>query len=279
MIEYSTLRNLVLEELKNNPQTQYLTIINNVQKLAAKYNVFPTREECKERNIVYTFYEQKRLNPKDELNVNQIIWDLIVDRVLTFGSDRSNQEWPFLRLTEFGKCIVEKKEPSYYDPDGYLETLENLVPNLDDVIKQYALEGLHCFKQRLFFASAVMFGAAAEKAVLLLLDSIGNAETDQTKMKKIKNLLERPNLPEIFKTIQSTLESLIKSKKIPYSTHQGSAEYLLSLFEMIRAHRNDSVHPQTGAVSKTKIFLTIQSFPAALEVTYKLIEWFTNNKI
>jgi len=279
MIEYQVLRRLVLEALKAEPDTQYISLVRRVERLAASHNLFPTEDQCRERGIDYTYYKEERLLPTDELNVSQIVWGLIVDRVLTMGTSKSPGEgWPWFRLTEFGHSVVEQAVPTYYDPEGYVGTLESLAPGLDPVIKQYALEGLNCFRQRLFFAAAVMFGAAAEKAVLLLLQSIGDAETHQQRRDEIVQLLERPSLPKIFETIQSTMDSL-KAKKIPYSVYQGSTEHLLSLFEMIRVQRNDAVHPTTGEVNRTKVFVTIQALPAALEVIYRLIEWFTQNKI
>jgi hypothetical protein len=280
MIDYQILRQLVLEALKATPDTQIATFLKEVQRLADRHNVFPSEDECREHKINYTPYKEKMLHPDDELKVCQIAWDLIVDRVLTIGTCRNPTEgWPFFHLTEFGYSVAEQAPPTYYDPEGYLTTLESFAPEIDPVIKQYALEGLNCFRQRLFFAAAVMFGAAAEKAVLLLLQSIGNAETDPQKKSEIDQLLERPSLPKIFETIQSTMESLIKAKRIPYSVHEGSTEHMLSLFEMIRVQRNDAVHPTTGEVDRTKVFLTIQALPAALEVAYHLIEWFTQNKI
>ncbi len=92
MIDYQVLRDLVLEAFKAKPKAQFTSIFSHVQKLAAERNVFPSAEECKQRNIVYTYYEQKRLNPIDEQNVNQIVWDLIIDRVLTMGAEPSNPD-------------------------------------------------------------------------------------------------------------------------------------------------------------------------------------------
>lgn len=282
MIDYQVLRQLVLEALKAQPDTQLVSLTRQVERLAAHHAVFPTEDECREQGIDYSDYDEERLHPTDELNVNQIVWDFIVDRVLTLGTAQprsSSTGWPFFHLTEFGRSVVEQALPSYYDPEGYLATLESLAPKLDPVIKQYALEGLNCFRQRLFFAAAVMLGAAAEKAILLLLQAIGDAETDQRRKDEIVQLLERPSLPKIFEAIQSTLALLIKAKKIPYPVHQGSTEHILSLFEMIRVQRNDAVHPTMGEVNRTKVFVTIQALPAALEVIYRLIEWFTQNKI
>lgn len=279
MIEYRVLKSLVLEVLKKTSQLQYGDIEREVERLAIQNKVFPTKEECLQRKINYSYYEGGRLNPADILNINQIVWDLIVDRILTMGTNTANPEWPWLRLTEFGQAVVNQTIPKYYDPEEYGLILDSISPKIDSIIKQYAIEGLNCFQHRLYFASAVMFGAVAEKAVLLLLESIVNAESQGQKKKKLTTLLDRPNLLEIFSTIQTILKQLIDKKIIPYSVHQSSIEHLLSLFEMVRAQRNDAVHPTAGQVNKTKVFLAIQTLPVAIEVVYRLIDWFNKNKI
>lgn len=278
-MESQVLRQLVWEALKLEELTQFGHITLSVSKLAADRNLFPSREECREKGVNYSYYEQKQLNPLDELAVHQIVWDLIIDRVLTIGCDESNMEWPFLRLTEFGHSATEDKGSSYYDPEGYVGNLLIINSNIDQAVIQYITEGLNCFRQRLFFAAAVMLGAAAEKVLLLLIESIAKAEIDSKKQKLLKSLVERPNLPKIFSAIQNTVNSLIKKKKISYSVHRGTSEHLLSLFEMIRVQRNDAIHPIGGQVEKKKVYLSIQSFPTVLEVTYGLIKWFKTNKI
>ena len=148
------------------------------------------------------------------------------------------------------------------------------MPNLDPIISQYVAEGLHCFSQRLFFAAAVMFGAAAEKAVLILLQSITDTTTNAQRRGELANLLDRPRLPSIFESVRDELDRAIRDGTIPYEVHKGSKKHVLSLFETIRVQRNDAVLPQGGQVEKTKGFLTIQSFPAALELAYRLTGWF-----
>ncbi len=278
-MESSILRKLVLEVLKEIKGSQYLVVVAEVQKLAARRNLFPTQEECQKEELNYSYYQGKQLNPSDKLKIQEIIWDLIVERVLTVGLNESNVDWPWIRLSEYGESVVKESSLPYYDPGEYGIVINSIAPSVDKVIKQYAIEGINCFRQRLFFASAVMFGAAAEKNILILLEAIVNAETDHKIKSKLKKLLERPNLPEIFSSIREKLDALIKAKVIPYSVHEGSAAHLLSLFEMIRAQRNDAVHPDTGEVNKTKVFSVIQTFPVALKVTYRLIKWFNERKV
>ncbi len=279
MIEKHMLRALVLEVLAKTPQTQVVNTINDVERLVVEHDLFPSSDDCQHRGIDYHYYQEKQLNPNDKLTISEIIWDLILERIVTPGFDASNPNFPFFRLTVFGQNCISQSAPHYYDPEGYMEFLRNIVQHLDPIIEQYIFEGLNCFRRQLFFASAVMIGAAAEKAILLLLQAISDSMSNPSSKRKTSQLLDRPNLPEIFDTIIKTVNSLIKTKTIPYSVHQGCTEHLISLFEMIRVQRNDAIHPITGQVDKTKVFLSLQTLPIALESINKLIEWFENNSI
>lgn len=210
-----------------------------------------------------------------------ILWDLAIQRVLTEGADLGEARLPNFTVTPYGETILTQLQPSLYDPDGYLAHISALCPGLDPVINEYVKEGLACMRGGLVFAAAVMFGAASEKAILLLLKSIGDAERDAKAKTEIERLLDHRGLPSILKLIQDRIKSLTegKSPQMPYTVHQGCTEHLLSLLEMIRVHRNDSVHPEAAKCSREKVFLTIQAFPGALEVVYRLIDWFSNNKI
>lgn len=274
MIERSLLRRFVVEALKNGAD-QFISVGRAVKELVVKHDCFPSKEECEAAGENYqSYYALKRLDPKDELMIDEILWDLIVERVLTIGKDASNEKYPWIRLTEFGETVIKDDQAAaYYDPDGFCRDLERDIPGLDPVIKQYAAEGLKCFRQRLFFAAAVMIGAAAESAILLLLENIAKVETDKKKKEDYYQLLGRPSLPQIFAAIQSFVEQGIKTKELPYEVHQGCTEHLLSLFETVRVQRNDAVHPAAGQVSKEKVFLSIQALPAALATVYRLSSW------
>lgn len=279
MIEKQTLRALVLEVLGKIPKTQINHVISEVETLVAARGLFPTPDECQRQGISYNDYQHKQLCPNDKLTISEIIWDLILEHVVTLGEDAPDRGFPFFRLTKFGEDYISQSAPHYYDPQGYMEFLRNIVQNLDPVIEQYIFESLNCYRQQLFFASAVMIGAAAEKAILLLLQAITDSMSNPSSKRKAAQLLDRPNLPEVFDTISRTINALIKAKAIPYSVHQGCTEHLMSLFEMIRVQRNDAIHPICGQVDKAKVFLSLQTIPTALESTNRLIEWFKINPI
>lgn len=279
MIEKRILRSLVLEILSREPETQVGHVINAVESLVKERNLFPSQEDCERLGKDYQNYKRKLLNPIDNLSISEIVRDLIQERVVTPGNNSADQDFPLFRLTKFGKDYISQTAPHFYDPQGYMEDLKKIVPSLDSVIEQYISESLSCYRQQFFFASAVMIGASLEKAILLLLQAIADSMSNQTNKRKAAQLLERPNLPEIFETITKTINSLITTKVIPYAVHQGCIEHLVSLFEMIRVQRNDAIHPINGKVDRTKVFLSLQTIPTALECIYRLIDWFKANPI
>ncbi len=129
------------------------------------------------------------------------------------------------------------------------------------------------------FAAAVMLGAAAERAVLILLEEIHNWETNEGRKKKIRLLLERPSMPKIFDIIRGTINSLIEQKELPYEIHEGVMDHHISVHEMVRVQRNDAVHPTTAQVSRNKVFLSIQAFPGVLQVLFRVKSWFVSSSV
>jgi hypothetical protein len=178
-------------------------------------------------------------------------------------------------LTQRGVTWAASVDPPPEDVDGYMRSLHSLVPNLDSVIEQYIAESLSSFERRTYFAAAVMVGAAAEKAVYLLADSIGGAIKDTARQQKFSRLIEQRRLSALLDSIEETIKGA--NQAIPYPILDGAVSHLMSLFEAIRVQRNDAVHPMNAMVSPDSIRLSLQAFPYALQKSELLREWFQAN--
>ena len=176
-------------------------------------------------------------------------------------------------ITPRGLSWVNSVEPLPEDVDGYMRVLRGLVPNLNNVIDQYVREGLGSFERQMFFAGAVMIGAAAEKAAYLLADDMANAFKAGLRKEKLTRAIERRKLFELLDLIGEGT----KHKAIPYSVAEGAEPHLMSLFEAIRVQRNDAVHPMNATVSADSVRLSFQAFPHALQKVEALRQWFQVN--
>lgn len=185
----------------------------------------------------------------------------------------------FYRLTDYGREWIKTPEPIPEDLHGFLNHLKELIPNINPVIEQYTAESLKTFERGAFFASAVMIGAASEKAIYMLIEALGDAVQNTQIKQRIDRAMDRRRLPTLFKLISDILDPQKTSGRIPYKVHEGSDIHLLSLAEAIRVQRNDAVHPTIGVVTPLKVRLSIASFPGACRKVYDLIEWLKNNRL
>jgi hypothetical protein len=166
-------------------------------------------------------------------------------------------------------------EPYPEEADGYMKFLSKLVPNLDPVMKQYIEEALKAFERQANFAAAVMLGAASEKEIYLLADSMVAAIKDATKRKRLQStILENRSLLKLFEHVKVTIEDASKAKILPYAQFESSVTHLMSMFEAIRVQRNEAVHPTNAIVSADSVRHLMQSFPYAIRKSEELRAWF-----
>ncbi len=180
-------------------------------------------------------------------------------------------------VTQRGMEWFKGGEPLPEDVAGYMKFLREHVSSMDTVIEQYVIEALTALERQAYFAAAVMLGAASEKALYLLAESALGAFKDTKKHDKLKALLDRRKLLELFEYVRDTIGDASKAKSLPYSDFEGAATHLMSLYEAIRVQRNDAVHPMNATVSADSVRLLIQSFPYALRKSEEMRAWFTAN--
>ena len=176
-------------------------------------------------------------------------------------------------VTQRGRAWFQGKEPLPEDAERYMKFLRERVPALDPIIEQYVIEALTAFDRDAYFASAVMLGAASEKELYLLAEAAILALKDPKKQSKLRGLLDRRKLLELFETVRDTIHQGVAAKVIPYTDSEGSTTHLMSLYEAIRVQRNDAVHPMNAIVSEDSVRLLLQSFPYALAKSEELRAW------
>ena len=184
------------------------------------------------------------------------------------------------RITTWGRQCLERPDNFHHDPEGYVIALRAASSKVDAVIVQYAMEAMKCFKQGLIFAASVMIGAAAEKAILILFESVIEAAQDPNTIARLeKEMRGTAKLPTIYRHILDITEKYRKDiEGFDSRAYESSRYHVISLFDMIRRQRNDAVHPATAKVESNEVFLSMTSLPLALQVIYRLHAFFEANR-
>lgn len=268
-LDYETIRKLVFEVIKDNNFNQYGGIKNGVANLLVKYGY------SSEANSFSSFTYTKELDRNDSNKISEIVWDLIIERVLTIGLDENNDEWPFLRLTEYGEKVVNQTENVViYDIDGMLKLLLSKIPNIDDTIKLYFLECLNTYRINSIFASSVMLGCCAEKAICLLYESYSEWIKNNYSEKEYNNIIkfQKSNISKKFDELTKSING--HKTDIEGNLFEDYDLLINAIFTIIRKNRNDAGHPIGKNIGRDELRSMIYVFINHCKKIYEFIEFF-----
>ena len=155
IMQTEELRALLLQflgswDFKQNPAFQWNDCLRGVSRLVREQSSTKSDPEW-------------QLPRDDMVRLKEVVWDLIIGRVLSPGSaDSLDSTWPMLSLTDHGHKVVKERHPVPYDPDGYLARLQQVPGGLGSSVLRYLEEALSTFRTSNNLASAVMLGEASK---------------------------------------------------------------------------------------------------------------------
>ena len=211
--------------------------------------------------------------------VHEILWELIIQRVITPGSNLANPDLPFFRITDYGRKVLADGEFIPHDPSNYLEKLKEAVGTSEPVTFEYLKESLRTFNTGCYLAATMMLGIASERTFLSLCDSLLNAISSATKKKKFEKILEGVSMIAKFNFVQSEIDTLMSARKgvLPGNTRT----HLLGIFDFIRVQRNDIGHPQDDlqVPERDTVYVNLRLFPQYCKTVEAVKAYLQKNKI
>ena len=124
-------------------------------------------------------------------------------------------------------------------PEEIVRGVEQKVGDLDDVVRQYYLESLRAYQEGLYISSVICLGAASERAILWLAESIESSypKYQQPIQKK------RRNISDLTKYLSASILSDIFPNDATFETELRKRLVLLG--DLYRENRNEAGHPKT----------------------------------
>ncbi len=180
-------------------------------------------------SIRKTVIPQSTLRP---FHVNEVAVDIqvaIAEAVDYVEQNRFIVQQPnddSLSITIGGQWLITKRglewangvDPLPEDYDGYMK---QFAATTDPVVCQYISEALNTFIRGTYFASAVMIGAASEKAIYLLADSLVPALKDAAKRNAMPRKIDARKLESLFKRVEEVVIDGHTTKTIPFDAMGG----------------------------------------------------------
>ncbi|OGW72185.1 MAG: hypothetical protein A2Y02_00010 [Omnitrophica bacterium GWA2_52_12] len=205
--------------------------------------------------------------------VQDVMWELIIQGVITPGRDTSNPNLPWFHLTEYGKKVLSAGEFLPHDPGGYLDKFRAVMGRVDPTVDTYLSESLNCFTRGCLVASVVMLGVASERVFLLICEAFKNAIENQKEKTDFERLLEirsiKPKMDWIFKKVEEL------QRRTPKPFPDNVTIMLVSIFDFIRNQRNDLGHPRETPpkVSRDDAYVNLRIFPGYAKMGNLIVDF------
>ena len=122
-------------------------------------------------------------------------------------------------------------------PEEVVRAVEQRVENLDPVVRQYYLESLRAYQEGLYISSVICLGAASERAIHWLAETI-----ESYSEKYQKQIEEKRNISDLTKYLSGSAANIFRDDK---KFARELKELLDELGKLYRKNRNDAGHPQT----------------------------------
>lgn len=267
---------LTLEQLGAHPQGQYATLTDAVITAAKNKGLLRTAHQA--GGIRYV--NSGRSGDEEHISelVREAMWDCLTKRLIVFGMNGSNSNWPFYRVTEYGVGAVKSTTPQPYDPDGFMVHFDATCAGIEPAVRAYVAEAVLAFNSGCMRSAAVMLGCASEKLLLLLCDAFEGAVSDPAKKAKLtKDLNAKWAISHKYATVRDRLDLMVTAKKLPHDHAETVSGELPAGFELLRRCRNAAGHPDVpGSVDPDTVFMNLRMFTEYARRAHSLIGHFSS---
>lgn len=230
-----------------------------------------------EQSQGFVRFDEPRLRSRFVVLANEVMWQLIIQGVITVGHGEGNPTLPWFRITAYGQKVLAAERFVPHDPTGYMTELRAIPGPLDmTVTARYAEEALACFAAGCNIASVLLLGVAAESAFNQLCDSIRPNLTSAADQAKLE--LQLPVRPR-HRWLVGRYQNLpaAERRRLPESLDVT----LTSLYDLIRRQRNDLGHPQEQPpqLSREEAFVFFRLLPTFIQDAQALAQYCASHPI
>jgi hypothetical protein len=200
----------------------------------------------------------------------ELFWDLFRQGIITIGLNDANPDFPFFRVTSFGKKLLSGEQPYFFhDLSSYEKVIKDEVPDINNTTLVYLKEAMQAFMSGCLLSSTVMLGVATEHTFLLLMETVDANITHGPLFKGVSN--ERSILKKVnkFKKILDQHNGLL-----PPNVKEDLDTNFSGILSMIRNFRNESGHPSGKIISREQVYVLLHLFVSCCKKMYQLRDVF-----
>ncbi len=232
----------------------------------------PTWDEQYQKCVTF---DPSRLRKRFVVLANETMWQLLIQGVITAGSDSGDPNLPHFRITDHGRKVLVAGRLIPHDPTGYLDGLRDIKGKVSSgVMFAYIEEALRCFTAGCHVASVLLLGVAAESVFNHMCADVRDSLEKVAEKKKLDPKESVYKRHDWLVKKYNALPNEVK-RKLPESLDLTFG----SLGSLIRRQRNELGHPQETPpdISREQAFVFFQLFPEFVRDAQALAEYCKQN--
>lgn len=205
----------------------------------------------------------------DDFIIRQALCELISQGIAMPGSTTQSAEFPYVTITGYGKKCYESGETVPIDSEGFLDSLE--LSDKDEIIRLYVHEAVSCFSRKIYLASAVMVGCAAERTIDVLVNGFESQLPSSLQAVYQTEVLSKNK----FKAKLEAFLQFLDTNNLKQSLSRAEKEKIEGLFpaliQSIRITRNETGHPTGRTVERDEAQGLIYQLKTVVVFTYEFL--------
>ena len=225
----------------------------------------------------FVLFEDHGMKNRFIVLANEIMWQLLIQGVITAGYNAPNPSLPHFRVTDYGDKVLEEKRFLPHDATGYLKSIEGIESVLiNETTIVYIEEALKCFNAGCHISAVLLLGIAAESCFLILCDEIKALLKKESEEKKLD---EKIAVKTKHRWLVKKFESLPKADRRNQLPESLDTTFT-SLYDLIRKQRNELGHPQKTApkINREQAYIYFRLLPTFVEDLDEFINYCKINK-
>ncbi len=268
--------NILANRLPYKAGDQYVNFEDAIaQAIRDSENATPKKTKGRESAMQTHSSNEGKLSPHTRDLVLEVFWGLFRDGIITLGSDYMNREFPFFKVSEFGKKILEGGNVYFFhDVSTYEKLIKEQIPAIEETTLIYLKEAMQAFLSGCVLSSTVMLGVSVEDSFTRLLETI---EKNVDYCDKFKNAIEETTLLRKFNKFNNIIQQLLKT--LPQNIKENMETDFIGILNMIRNFRNESGHPSGRIIAREQCYVLLQLFIPCCKKIYELIHFFQEKQI
>lgn len=208
------------------------------------------------------------LSPADNELFLEVFWDLFRQGIITLGYNDGNREFPFFRLTQWGRRQVEDKEHFFPDAAAFEAAARERIKRADPATIRYLGEAMRAYRAEAHTAAVALIGVAVEHLCERALQALA-AEPDSAPDDAERNVDAdgagaapvriSPGGP-LLKRMAELKEAIDKHPTlVPPPTRDVAATHLIGVMSILGAFRDEQGCPRAEAPDREHVYVLLKA--------------------